>query len=439
MPGFVNAHHHSYDVLAKGLLEDMPFDVWAMHSQPAYLGPRRAGELRVRTLLSALDCLRSGITTVQDMCSLVPFAEECLDTILAAYAEVGIRVVFSIAARDVSALDIRPYLRDVPLEQLALVEGTAPPAAEQLAFVAAQLARVPAAGLLTWALSPSGPQRSTDPLLEGLAALSEAHQLPVFTHVYETKAQAAKARQIYGDDGGSMVAHLDRVGLLNERTSLVHAVWITPAELDAIAIAGSRIVHNPVSNMKLKSGIAPTVDARAAGVEVALGCDNCSCGDAHNMFQAMKAYCLLAAVSHSAPTGVRARDALQAATVAGAAAVHLPTVGAIGVGMAADLVLYDLDDLAYQPLHNVARQLVFAESGRGVRTVVVDGRVVIEDGRCATVDEVALREELCDIMPTFRADFEANRRRVQPVERHLLDGLERLRRLDVGMNRILDG
>jgi cytosine/adenosine deaminase-related metal-dependent hydrolase len=395
--------------------------------------------LRVRTLLSALDCLRSGITTVQDMCSLVPFDEACLDTILAAYAEVGIRVVFSIAARDVSALDIRPYLQHVPPAQLALVEGTALPATEQLAFVAAQLSRVPAAGLLTWALSPSGPQRCTDPLLEGLAALSEDHHLPVFTHVYETKAQAAKARQIYGDDGGSMVAHLDRVGLLNDRTNLVHAVWITPAELDAVGNAGSRIVHNPISNMKLKSGIAPIVAARSAGVEVVLGCDNCSCGDAHNMFQAMKAYCLLAAVINSAPTGVRARDALRAATVVGAAAVHLPAVGAIGVGMAADLVLYDLDDLAYQPLNDVARQLVFAESGRGVRTVVVDGRVVIENGRCTTVDEAALRDELCEIMPTFRADFEANRRQVQPVERHLLDGLERVQRVDVGMNRILDG
>ncbi|MGI4944932.1 MAG: amidohydrolase family protein, partial [Janthinobacterium lividum] len=95
LPGFVNAHYHSYDVLQKGLLEDMPFDVWALHSQPAYLGSRSARELRLRTLIGATDCIRHGVTTVQDMNSLVPMDEATLDTVLAAYAESGLRVVFS--------------------------------------------------------------------------------------------------------------------------------------------------------------------------------------------------------------------------------------------------------------------------------------------------------------------------------------------------------
>src|SRR6202521_548575 len=124
VPGFVNAHYHSYDVLAKGLLEDMPFDVWALHSQPSYFGRRSKAELRARTLLGALECLRSGITTLQDMNSLVPQDDETLDIILAAYAEIGIRVVFSIAVRDVAALDIAPFLpEDVPETVMALIRG----------------------------------------------------------------------------------------------------------------------------------------------------------------------------------------------------------------------------------------------------------------------------------------------------------------------------
>ena len=99
----MNAHYHSYDVLAKGLLEDMPFDVWALHSQPAYFGRRSKAEIRARTLLGALECLRNGVTTLQDMNSLVPQDEETLDIILSAYAEIGIRVVFSIAVRDVGS------------------------------------------------------------------------------------------------------------------------------------------------------------------------------------------------------------------------------------------------------------------------------------------------------------------------------------------------
>src|SRR4051794_2670894 len=194
MPGMVNAHHHSYDALGRGLLENMTFDVWALHSQPGYLGPRSRQELRARTLMTALDCLRGGITTVQDMCSLVPFSEETLDVILDAYAEVGIRVVFSAAVRDVTPLDIAPLLSGLPPEVMRVIEGSAPPSADQLDFVRAQLSRRPAAGLFSWALSPSGPQRCTDALLDGVAALSAEYELPVFTHVYETKAQTAKAR-----------------------------------------------------------------------------------------------------------------------------------------------------------------------------------------------------------------------------------------------------
>ena len=124
IPGFVNSHYHSYDVLAKGLFEDMPFDVWALHSQPAYFGQRSKAELRIRTLLGALECVRNGITTLQDMNSLVPQDEETLDVILSAYAEIGIRVVFSIAVRDVAALDIAPFLPpDVPEAAMATIRG----------------------------------------------------------------------------------------------------------------------------------------------------------------------------------------------------------------------------------------------------------------------------------------------------------------------------
>jgi len=140
MPGFVNAHFHSYDGLMKGLLEDMPFDVWALHSQPAYFGKRSRAEIRARTLVGAIECLKHGITTVQDMNSLVPQDEETLDIILSTFAEVGIRVVFSIALRDVAALDIAPFLpADMPPDIRAMVEGTARDPYADLAFVEQQI------------------------------------------------------------------------------------------------------------------------------------------------------------------------------------------------------------------------------------------------------------------------------------------------------------
>ncbi len=440
LPGFVNAHYHSYDVLQKGLLEDMPFDVWALHSQPAYLGPRSAREVRLRTLIGAVDCIRHGITTVQDMNSLVPMDEATLDTVLAAYAESGLRVVFSAAVRDIAALDIAPFLpHEAPEPVQALVRGVPADARTQLDFLEAQIRRIdPLPPRLRWALSPSGPQRSSRALLEGVATLSERYRLPVLTHVYETMAQAAKARSIYGAQGGSMLCWLDEVGLLNERLTIAHGVWLTDEEIGMLGRAGAGLAHNPASNLKLKSGVAPMRRIIDAGVNVALGCDNCSCGDCQSMFSAMKLLCLLAAGADPSPTGVHATAALAAATTGGAKAVGLAgEVGAIAPGYQADLVFLDLDDIAYVPLNSAVRQLVYAEAGRGVRSVMIEGEMVLEDGRMTTIDEAALRAEAAAVMPGFRRDYAAQAARADEATPWLLEANRRVAAHPLGLDRFI--
>jgi cytosine/adenosine deaminase-related metal-dependent hydrolase len=440
MPGFVNAHYHSYDTLAKGLMEDEPFDVWAMHSQPAYFGKRSKAELRVRTMLGAIECLKNGITTVQDMCTLVPFDEETLDVIAAAYRDVGIRVVFSIALRDAPELDIAPFLpSDISEEVRALVTGSPRDPFADLEFVERQLLRVhPNTPRWHWALSMSGPQRSSRGLLEGLADLTNRHHLPIFTHAYETKAQAAKARAIYAAHGGSMIGYLADLGLLTPRTNLAHGVWLTPLEIDLIAQSRAGVIHNPMSNMKLKSGVAPIQRLQASGVNLALGCDNCSCGDCQNMFQAMKLFCLLAAVADPNPAGVHAHDAVRAATLGGARAVGLDgQIGRIDTGLSADLIILDLSDLAYMPLNSVVRQLVFSDSGRSVETTIVDGQILMRDRQLLTVDEAAFRSDLANVMPAFRQDFDTIKRSSAAAVPHLLEANARVAKQDVGLNRFL--
>jgi 5-methylthioadenosine/S-adenosylhomocysteine deaminase len=429
MPGFVNAHFHSYDALVKGLLEDMPFDVWALHSQPAYFGKRSRAEIRARTLVGAIECLKHGITTVQDMNSLVPQDEETLDIILAAFAEVGIRVVFSIALRDVAALDIAPFLPAGMLPEIrALVEGTARDPAADLAFVEQQIARKrPLPDRFHWALSPSGPQRSSPALLEGIVNMACRHGLPVTTHVLETPAQRAKAAALYGDHGGSMVRYMASLGLLGPGTVLAHGVWLDDAEIALLAEHGASLVHNPMSNLKLKSGVAPIRRLHEAGVNLALGCDNCSCGDCQNMFQGMKLFCTLAAITDPNPTGVHAVHAIQAATLGGARALGLEgVVGAIRPGLRADLCLIDLTDIAWMPLNSVARQLVYSETGRGVETVIVDGRIVMRDRRLLTIDEGAFAAELREVMQGFRADFAQVAARNGPIIPYLLEANRRV-------------
>jgi cytosine/adenosine deaminase-related metal-dependent hydrolase len=440
MPGFVNAHYHSFDVLVKGLLEDMPFDVWALHSLPAYFGRRSREELRMRTLLGAIDCLRHGITTVQDMMNLVPMDEETLDTILSAYEEIGLRVVFSIGVRDQAALDIAPFVaKDLPDSVRAMVHGQSGHARAQLDFVERQIRRRdPLPSRIRWALSASGPQRSSRMLLEGLADLSRSHELPFLTHVYETKAQALKARAIYGEHGGSMIRFLEDVGLLGPRSTIVHGVWLQEEEIERVARHGTGLAHNPISNLKLKNGLAPMRRVIDAGVNVALGCDDCSCGDCQSIFQSMKMLCLLAGITDPNPTGVHAVQALRAATLGGARALGLEgMVGAVRPGMQADLTLLDLNDIVYMPLNSASRQVVYGEAGRGVRHVIVGGEPLLRDGRLTRLDEDALRQELAALMPKFREDFLAQAARAAEAVPYLLDANARITAQPLGFSRYL--
>ncbi|MET0668946.1 MAG: amidohydrolase family protein [Xanthobacteraceae bacterium] len=407
IPGMVNAHYHSHDVLAKGLFEEMPFDVWTLHSNPGNYGNRSQREIRLRTLLGAAESLRNGITTIQDFLTVVPQDDATVDTVLSAYEEAGVRVVFAVAVRDKAALDIAPFIpKDLPEAIRQKLAGTDRTARSELDYVAGQIKRL---GLKptprqTWALAPSAPQRCSPELLEGMAALSHQHGLPVFTHVYETRPQAAAARV----QSFSLLKLLADAGLMNEKLNLVHGVWLTPDDIGQLADAGARVVHNPISNLKLKSGVAPILDLHRAGIEVALGCDNYSCAETQNIFIAMRMLCLLPAVTDPEPGPIDAAYALRAATVNGARAVGLGgQAGALKPGLAADLTILDLNEPAFVPFNSAARQIVFAESGRAVETVFVAGRPVVRNGRLVTLDEAALAAEAAEISPAFRRDAAA--------------------------------
>ena len=289
---------------------------------------------------------------------------------------------------------------------------------------------------LTLALGPTSPERCTPEILTELADLSDAEKVPVYTHIYESRPMTLIARQTHQSDGGSLINYLKRVGLLTARTSLAHSVWMTPAEIDSIAEGGTNVVLNPVGNLKTRSGVAPIRTYLRKGVNVALGCDNCSCSDSQNMFQTMKLFAGLAAVSHPEPGPPTAADAIRSATIGGARTAGLEgRIGALRPGMAADLFIVDLTDPSFVPLNSVARQIVFTEGGRGVETVIVDGRVIIADRKITTIDERALREEVADLMKVLRKDIEAVSRRNDAMLPYLLEAQRRTWEVDIGVNR----
>ena len=270
-----------------------------------------------------------------------------------------------------------------------------------------------------------------------VAELSGAEKLPVYTHLYESRAMTLIARQTHkAQDAGSLVEYLKRVGLLTPRMNLAHSVWMLPSEIDSIAEAGAHVVLNPVGNLKTRSGVAPIRTYLRKGVRPALGCDNCSCSDSQNMFQSMKLFAGLAAVSQPEPGPPTAADAIWSATVGGARTAGLEgQIGALRPGMAADLSIIDLTDPSFVPLNSVARQIVFTEAGRAVETVIVAGRVVIADGKCTTIDEHALREEVAELMTVLRKDVEAVVKRNSAMLPYLMEAQRRTWQVDIGLNR----
>lgn len=437
VPGFVNAHYHSHDVMAKGLFEEMPFDIWTLHSNPANYGPRALKEVRLRTLIGAVESLRNGITTIQDFLTVVPQDDAVIDTVLSAYEEAGLRVVFAVAARDRAALDIAPFIpKNLPETIRKRIAGSDRKAKDELDFVAGQIGRLGKnpTPRQTWALAPSAPQRCSPELLEGIAGFSRDLGLPVFTHVYETRIQAAAAKQ--QPSSALLLDALANAGLMNNRLNVVHGVWLDANDIARIADSGARLVHNPVSNLKLKSGIAPILDLYRAGVDIALGCDNYSCAETQNIFLAMRLLCLLPAVTGPEPGPIDAAYALRAATLAGARAVGLPDkIGALKPGMTADLMILDLKEPAFVPFNSAARQLVFSESGRAVETVLVGGRPVVRNGKHVTVDEAALASEADELAPAFRRDAQALAARNADLVAPLLDASRQAWKVSLGFER----
>jgi cytosine/adenosine deaminase-related metal-dependent hydrolase len=437
VPGLINAHYHSHDTLCRGLFEELPLEMWLLYTLP--MGANRSREeLRARTLVGAVESLYCGITTVQDMLGLVPLDEASTDVVIQAYREVGIRVVFSPMVWDIPPIAMVRNRDGLPPDVQEMLGTKGRPVRDQLDYLHHQFKRHPAARTLHWAIAPFAPQRCTPQMLQGCADLAHEHDLAIYTHVYETRGQALIARERFSDHDGSLISYMEHNGLLGPRLNIIHSVWITRQEMERMAAADAGIVLNHLSNMKLKSGIAPVCDLREAGVRLGLGCDNCSASDVQSIFQAMKMFCLLSAVSEPEPGPPLAHEVLRYATLGNARTAGLAgSLGAIKPGYKADLILIDLKDTAYLPYNSAARQLVYSESGRGVHTVIVDGRVVVRDRRVTTVDEDALRREVTDLMRHFVADYDAvveSRKRALP---YMLDAHRAMWKPDVGMNRFV--
>lgn len=441
-PGFVNAHYHSHDVLARGLMEEEYLESWITRVLPPSYPPRTTEEVEIRTLLGALDSIKGGVTTVQDMVTLSPFDPIQLRAVATAYDKAGVRAAVGVQYADVAGAKVRPLqMQALPESQRAnVVSAAEPDSGDVLAAIADTCFSFPAPGhgLVDWVLAPTAPESCSDALLERTMQVARDHGVSVFTHVNESKTRAVEAKTLYPEYGGSIVNRMQKVGIVGTDVNIAHGVWFTESELELLAETGTGVVLNVMSNLKLKSGVPPINRYRELGIRVALGTDNLSCSDTVNMFQAMKLTALLAAASRHERGPAPSRFVLEAATVGGARAVGRGDErGVLAVGTAGDLFTVDATDTSWIPLNDAVRQLVYSEGGRGVREVVVNGVVVLRDGRSTLIDEDELRLRTLELAAHYRRDFEDVSSRMEAMRPGLDKAHELAAASDIGFDRLI--
>ncbi len=370
-PGLVDTHTHLYQTLLKGLGDDLPLMQWldacTLPSIP-HLTPRMC---YVAAALGCIESLRSGCTTVFDY--MVDHADpEVYEAILQAFDDTGIQGVLGRGLRD-------RLPENMPM--------TLQPMRDQLADCARLLdaygpERVWLAPGATWALEVDGLRATRQLASERGARLS--------LHTDEVLYDSEESMRRFGT---RTLPFLESVDFLGPDVLHAHCVQLTEEDCQILARHGGCVAYNPVSNMYLGSGVPPIPRLLELGVTVSLGADGAASNNSQDMLEALKIGALLPKVAARDPAIFTAGDALRIATVGGAAALGRDDFGTLEVGKRADLFIFDPQHAKSTPVHDPVSTLVYASGEVNVRTTVVGGRVVLDDGRITGVDERAILVE----------------------------------------------
>jgi 5-methylthioadenosine/S-adenosylhomocysteine deaminase len=364
IPGLINGHTHVPMTLFRGLADDLALDEWLTK----YIFPAEAKNVteefvRVGTQLGLAEMILGGTTTYCDMYYFE-------DAVAEETARAGVRGVLGETVIDFPVPDNKTW-------------------AEAMRYTERFVAKWKNHPLVTPAVAPHAPYTVSEEHLREARAFADRTGAHVVIHVAETRKEV---EDITRQKGARPVEYLARIGFLGPRTVAAHTVHLSEGEIGLLKQFGVGAVHNPQSNMKLASGAAPVPRMLAAGVAVGLGTDGAASNHDLSMWEEIDTAAKLHKLVTSDPRVVTAEEAFVMATAGGARALHMEReIGSLEEGKRADLVVVDLDGLHQTPIYNVYSHLVYATKASDVRTVVIEGRVVMLDRRLLTLDELTIK------------------------------------------------
>lgn len=360
LPGLVNTHTHAPMVMYRGLADDLALMDWLQKFIfPAEAKTVSPEMVRVGTRLAALEMIQSGTTTFADM---YYFEEEI--------------------ARATKAAGLRGVLGETIIG-FPVADAKTP--ADALKRTEAFMREFAGDDLITAVPAPHSPYTVDEPTLRAIRELADRYKVPILIHLAETEDEVNIIREKHGM---SPTAWLDSLGFLRPDVVAAHCVWLTDDDIAIMKRAGAAVSHNPESNMKLASGVAPVPKYLAAGITVGLGTDGAASNNDLDMFGAMRQTAFLHKLASRDPRAVPATAVLEMATIGGARALGLDKrVGSLEAGKRADLIVVAMNGARQTPMYNPVSHLVYVARGDDVRTTVVNGKVLMRDRQMRTLDE----------------------------------------------------
>lgn len=368
MPGLINAHTHVPMTLLRGLADDLRLDVWLMgYMMPVEREFVSPDFVQLGTKIACAEFIRSGVTSFADM---YYFEEE----VAKAATEAGVRGLCAQTVLKFPTPDAGSY-------------------EDSLAMARDFIQRWVGHPLIVPSVAPHAPYTCTDEILRATAQLAAEFDVPLHTHLAETALEVENMRRA---TGMPVIPYVKKQGLFEAKVLAAHCVHIDEGEMRTLQHLGAGVAHNPTSNLKLASGVAPVTKMLEAGLNVGIGTDGPASNNDLDMFEEVRLAAILAKNHTNDPTSLPAATALTMATRLGAQAMHIGHLtGSLEAGKRADLILLDLSRLHNSPRfkrdpQNIYAQIVYASKSTDVTDVMVNGKWLMRDNQLLTLNEIDL-------------------------------------------------